>query len=779
MSIAMQHVVKSAAALWDHSTLAAKRHTNNSHSPNASLTSSLSDGSSLAPPPCLVLHARSSNMSSSSASEIGDSGPPTPSLFRSSDPRIYESGLQESANLLQRLTQIELEEAKPSIVPEVITEERDVADQLHLPGERDVADSEIITVAHFVPPAPLRTLPPTLPPNRPIPQPPTEPAGEDLEDSPDLKPPELELPIDAPAGITQRSVSPASGGATPDGPEVVEHSMERGITLFPDDEKVVVARPWYTRFGRNKFANYTQRPQIVVVDADSPAVVLPYPPTTDEKHLYATTRRTPLYIFGSVSFLSVSVGMWFFSVSAQQFYWFAALGIIVQLYLVISYGVGYTGKDYDLENHKNVVAEYATTPGDDPSVDILLPCCKEPLEILENTYKYVAKLSYTNFKVWVLDDGGLQSVQELAAQYGFNYIRRENRGHLKKAGNLRHAFTQTSGDFFTIFDADFCPRHDFLQEILPLMRKEPDIAIVQTPQFFRPCEIQTWVEQGASATQELFYRVIQVNRDRWGAAICVGSNAVYRREALKEVGGTAEIGHSEDVHTGFFALTRGWRLKYIPLPLACGISPDTAKAYFSQQMRWCSGSTTLLSNPDFWTSNLTIVQKVCFLTGMLFYTASAVLLLANPLPGLLMLWLKPQHVLYFNFVFVVPALIDSLIVFRLWSRQRYNFNVNFVYVIQQYAYLMAIKDKVFGTTALWVPSGDSKAHDGVGKVKGGNNKYRNSRVLCAVWVYFTTASAVVGSTLRILQGFHWYNFVPLIVLDAFTVFITFRFIWLA
>ncbi|KAJ7918056.1 hypothetical protein B0H13DRAFT_2438731 [Mycena leptocephala] len=77
------------------------------------------------------------------------------------------------------------------------------------------------------------------------------------------------------------------------------------------------------------------------------------------------------------------------------------------------------------------------------------------------------------------------------------------------------------------------------------------------------------------------------------------------------------------------------------------------------------------------------------------------------------------------FVFVIPSLIDNIIIFRLWSRQSYNFNCNFVYIIQQYAYLIAIKDKIFGTTALWVPSGDNKTHGG--KAKGGN-KYRNSRL---------------------------------------------------
>ncbi|KAJ6592435.1 nucleotide-diphospho-sugar transferase [Mycena capillaripes] len=548
--------------------------------------------------------------------------------------------------------------------------------------------------------------------------------------------------------------------------------MERGIAIAPVDEQITDVRPWYRRFGRSKFVE-TPRPEIVVVDADAPAIVLPCPPTAEEKYVYAQTRRIPLYIFGSLSFMSVSVGMWFFSLSSSEF---MGAGIIVQLYLIISYGVGYTGKDYNLEKHKQAVEEFGTSPCDDPSVDILLPCCKEPLEILENTYKYVRQLSYTNYKVHVLDDGGLNSVKDLAEKYGFNYIRRENRGYLKKAGNLRHSFNLTSGDFFTIFDADFCPRHDFLQEVLPLMRKYPDIAIVQTPQFFRPCPEQTWVEQGGSATQELFYRVIQVNRDRWGGAICVGSNAVYCREALKDVGGTAEIGHSEDVHTGFFAMTRGWRVKYIPLALACGISPDTPKAtYISVHMRWCSDSTTLLSNAEFWKSKLTIVRKMCFLTGMMFYSSSAILIFLNPLPGLLMLALRPQQLMYYNFVFVVPALINSIIVFRLWSRQSYNFNVNFVYVIQQYAYLMAIKDKIFNTTAHWVPSGDNKTQNG--KVKGGTNKYRNSRILCAAWVYGSTGAMVGMAAWRIVQGFHFYNYLPMIALDAFTVFTTFRFIW--
>lgn len=139
---------------------------------------------------------------------------------------------------------------------------------------------------------------------------------------------------------------------------------------------------------------------------------------------------------------------------------------------------------------------------------------------------------------------------------------------------------------------------------MPIHLGRPDTAIVQTPQFFRTSSDQSWVEQGAGSVQELFYRVVQINRNRFGAAICVGSNAVYRREALREVGGTAEIGFSEDVHTGFYAVTRGWKVRYLPLCLACGICPDTPRAFFSQQMRWC-----MVRRP--WVSSMNRADQLC------------------------------------------------------------------------------------------------------------------------------------------------------------------------
>lgn len=65
----------------------------------------------------------------------------------------------------------------------------------------------------------------------------------------------------------------------------------------------------------------------------------------------------------------------------------------------------------------------------------------------------------------------------------------------------------------------------------------------------------------------------------------------------------------------FGATDRGWKVRYIPLCLATGVCPPTPRSFFSQQMRWARGSTTLLTNGHFWVSNLTLIQKVCYLCG--------------------------------------------------------------------------------------------------------------------------------------------------------------------
>ncbi|WZH50420.1 uncharacterized protein QYS62_011664 [Fusarium acuminatum] len=504
---------------------------------------------------------------------------------------------------------------------------------------------------------------------------------------------------------------------------------------------------------------------------EEPPLVLPTCPNDDEKLLYIHTNRILLYTFGVLSFLSLGAGMWLFALSAPFFYWYGVFAGAMCIYLIISYGVGLIGRDWDYKAHIQRVEAYPITEESAPTVDIFLPCCSEPLEILENTYKHIVNLDWpaSKLKVYVMDDSAQDAVRELAEAYGFIYHVRDDRPRLRKAGNLRWNFARTDGEYFVIFDADFCPRPDFVKELIVEHLDDDKTAIIQSPQWFRVTDDQTWVEQGAGATQELFYRVVQVNRNRWGASICVGSNAMYRRAALTEVGGTAEIGFSEDVHTGFGAVDRGWKVKYIPLCLATGVCPAGPRAFFSQQMRWARGSTTLLTNPHFWTSNLSFMQKLCYISGFLYYSAVSLNIFLSPIAGTLLLAFRSEWFKAWNLAFALPSIFYGIVVFKVWTKASYGFNVQHVMVIMSYAYLTAIKDRIFNIELLWAASGDSKAHK--------SNKYRDMRILCWLWTITVTGAMIGVVVWRLLTGFTWYHTLPLMIINLYNFYITHRFLF--
>ncbi|CAM9271549.1 unnamed protein product, partial [Ectocarpus sp. 4 AP-2014] len=281
---------------------------------------------------------------------------------------------------------------------------------------------------------------------------------------------------------------------------------------------------------------------VVGGDADAQSLVLPCPPSDEEKIIYHHSGRLGLIMCAMISFAALTWGMWLFTMVTPAFYWFGAPAIFLIFYTACHYlGVAIWGRDFKPDVHAEILRA-SEEKGYRPSVDVFLPVCKEPLHLLANTWQHVAALDYPDFKVFVLDDGASDEVAALASKFGFEYVVREDAPVLKKAGNLRNAFARTSGEAIAIFDADFCPsRADFLKETVPYFGEDPTIGIVQTPQYFRHRKEQTWIEQGAGVSQEFFYRMVQVNQDRFNAAVCVGSCGLYRRTALEPLGGMAAL----------------------------------------------------------------------------------------------------------------------------------------------------------------------------------------------------------------------------------------------
>ena len=399
----------------------------------------------------------------------------------------------------------------------------------------------------------------------------------------------------------------------------------------------------------------------------APKLVLPTAPTDTEKYSYLDINRHYLLTCGTAAFLDLAVGGWVFANVDPIYAWYAVYHLVAQFYLLSSLFMIIIGEPFVFPAHRKLLQLVKLHEEKAPSIDVFLPICNEPLELLENTWRHIVRLLYPPSKVatYVLDDGADEEIRLSAQRFGFNYICGPNRPELKKAGNLRYAFSQTSGELFAVFDADFCPRPDFLLKIVPHMVDNARTALLQTPQYFRSSQDQTWIEHGAGPLLEYYYRVLQTYRNKWEAAMCVGSNAIYRRTALHPIHGTYLVATSEDNYTGIYVATHGWIIKAVPLVLACGTSPDTPRAFFSQQLRWSSGGLSLCFSRDFWTSALSFQQKPCYLVGFIGFIITGTEPILEQIPASLILWTKPELFKYYYIFFGFPKLFLDVIAFRI------------------------------------------------------------------------------------------------------------------
>jgi cellulose synthase/poly-beta-1,6-N-acetylglucosamine synthase-like glycosyltransferase len=439
--------------------------------------------------------------------------------------------------------------------------------------------------------------------------------------------------------------------------------------------------------------------------ASHPDLVLPHPPDDTEKLSYVERDLPYLATLLIIGAACLTFSQLRFELHALAtgvpFMIFTATYV---LYQVISLPINFAGRGFDLASHDELVRRWQ--PAVHPGVDILLPICGEPVEVLASTWESVAALmaSYEGpAEAFVLDDGPSDEAQALAGAMGLSYLRRPDSRTYKKSGNLRYGFARTRAEFVVILDADFAPRPDFLAETLPYFTDDK-IAIVQTPQFFRASPRQSWIENAAGAIQEVFYRSIQVARDRFGAAICVGTSAVYRRSALEPYGGPTLIPYAEDVHTGLDVRRNGWSMAYVPLVLSTGICPDNLDAFVRQQYRWCTGNAGVVFSRRLWSVPMSLPARLTYISGFFYYVYTALLTFFGPIIPVVMLLFLPGEIQLRNFAVLVPAMLTGFVLYPLWHRTNYGPSVWPLGIARGWAHVFAIWDGARGKTMGWHPT---------------------------------------------------------------------------
>lgn len=84
-------------------------------------------------------------------------------------------------------------------------------------------------------------------------------------------------------------------------------------------------------------------------------------------------------------------------------------------------------------------------------------------------------------------------------------------------------------------------------------------------------------------------------RDGAGACPCVGTGALFRRDALVSAGGQAVGSITEDFNTAMHLLSSGLATMYLNERLVFGLAPDDLADMFAQRLRWAAGALQILA----------------------------------------------------------------------------------------------------------------------------------------------------------------------------------------
>jgi cellulose synthase (UDP-forming) len=286
--------------------------------------------------------------------------------------------------------------------------------------------------------------------------------------------------------------------------------------------------------------------------------------------------RTTLFIFAEYS-------------PVEKFF---AIVLILGEMFVLLHGMGYVLNIFRVTIVGKTKVPVISIGGSEPSVAVLVAARHEPKEILENTFITLQNMNYKNKKIYFLDDSTeakyKKEAEDLRDAYGFVLFRSKVR-HGAKAGIINDCLRTLNEKYIVIFDADQNPMPDFLKILVPIMEGDTKLSFVQTPQFYTNIE-DSPVARGSAFQQAVFYEYICEGKATKGAMFCCGTNVIFRREALMDVGGLDESTVTEDFATSIKLHAKGWKSLYYNHVYAFGMGPESLLGYFKQQFRWATGT---------------------------------------------------------------------------------------------------------------------------------------------------------------------------------------------
>ena len=235
-------------------------------------------------------------------------------------------------------------------------------------------------------------------------------------------------------------------------------------------------------------------------------------------------------------------------------------------------------------------------PPTPPRVTVQLPVFNEK-HVVERLIDAACRLSHprTHLQIQVLDD----STDETTVLARRRARAWRSRGvdvtvdHRKvrtgyKAGALAAGLESATGEYILILDADFVPRPDLLEALLPSMA-DPGVGMVQA-RWDHLNEQDSWLTRAQAFLLDGHFFLEQRGRYRGGRFFNFnGTAGLWRRQALVDAGGWQSDTLTEDLDISYRAQMAGWRFVLrddvgVPAEL-----PATPASLLVQQRRWAQG----------------------------------------------------------------------------------------------------------------------------------------------------------------------------------------------
>ncbi|MCP4356914.1 MAG: glycosyltransferase [Chloroflexi bacterium] len=292
-------------------------------------------------------------------------------------------------------------------------------------------------------------------------------------------------------------------------------------------------------------------------------------------------------------------------------------------------------------------------PPDPPPVTIQLPIYNEQF-VIERLIQAAVAQDYPRHRlqIQIVDDSTdatTTKAQHLAAHHNkrngvdISLVHRQQRTGYK-AGALANALPSARGEYIVIFDADFQPQPDFLQQTIPHFLADGRLGMIQT-RWGHLNDSESALTAAQAIALDKHFVMEQTVRHRANLFPKFnGAGGVWRRACLETSGGWQDDTVCEDLCLSTRALLKGWQFRFLNDVVAPAEIPISMAAYKNQQARWAKGSFQCLRKyiwPILSTHEQTISARLYAILTMSAYATHILVILLLLLQPLL-IWLDYQ-----------------------------------------------------------------------------------------------------------------------------------------